>query len=684
MPVFSLTDSLFWLRFVYYGFIVFIVYYIPGSLFIRKIHLSRMLHVCLSIVLGMSMIAYQGLIFGYLHVRFMTYIVLAVCFVISIMGVKKKKHHKKEESFSINPMGWFVITIGTLLQMTTIWFTGMSLNGKAYYCCGNANDNFFYGAISQRVTHEIPPEHPGMSGELLQNYHYWSNIVVGETSRISGLPVFQLQFQYSTVLIALLACILLYAFILEIGGSPGLGLWVLFFYYFGSDAIYWLIVLLRSAPPFSMSSLEDGVGFLANYPRAMAIMIGFAALFLFFRTRKKTTLIAIISTVLLFACIAGMKIYVAMFMYFGILCLSVYDFFVNKSNTSAIIGFLVLIIFIPFYLLSNFGAGGLYFLGFWRAQNFIVQPWLNLLRLEQARVIYEQDHKWIQVVYYNVLFTAIYILAIYGTKIIGIFNTKSTLKQLSIESHIFFIPTIIISFLLGFFFNQNTGESNTFNFLVSAFVFSSIYAGLVMNNIMDNKRNKYKWILILLVIILTVPRPLYRAYKNVLNIFLKKSFTLSKNVLSSARFIRENTDSKAVFLVNPKYFKFDVEGPVFSLLVDRPMYYSGEAFLFWFKASPDEIEQRKRIVSVVFTSPNIIEVAAALKKSEIDYVIDVPTSPIGGILPASFLRNIYENFDIRILKIEKNLIPESVFVDVIESTGTSSIRINQIFSSYLL
>ncbi len=683
MPTFSLTNPIFWLQFLYYFVVVFVVYYIPGSLLLRKVSMPRIFKISLSVTLGMVLLAYQGYLFGVLHIRYLTYIYLLVCLVIWLIGQRKKDKTEIIAPFKMNWKIWAVILIGSLMQLSTIWFTGVVVKGTAYYCCGNANDNFFYGSLSREIIYSIPPEHPGMTGELLNNYHYWSNIVIGETSRISGLPVFQLQFQYSTVLISLMMGILFLGLVWQLGGIGNLGLWTIFFFYFGSDAIYWIIGLLKSAPLFSMSSLEDGPGFLANYPRAMAVMVGVAAMIMLFYVRKKSTKMTIVVTSLLFASIAGMKIYVAFFMYVGLLSVALFDAIKHKSKTSAFVGFITAALVLPVYLQTNAGAGGLYYLGFWRAQNFIVQPWLNLLRMEQARIIYEGDHKWVQVMFFNILFTAIYIVAIFGTKVVALLNTKKSIKQLPLEFHIFMFPALLTSFILGFFYNQDTGESNTFNFLISVFIFSSLYAALIMNYVTEKGHKRLGVIIALFIVFLTVPRPIYKTYRNISDLFNKRSFSISKNSLDVAIAIRNGTNPTDVFLVNPRYFKFDTEGPVFSMLLDRPMYYSGEQFLYWFKAPPREVARRKEVASTIFTSKNIIEVAAMLKQNPITYIVDTPISLIGSTTSASFLKTYYVNDDIRVIKVRVDAIPVSVFEDLIESTQASTARFNVLAAPYL-
>ena len=142
MPTFSLIDSIFWLQFLYYFLVVCIAYYIPGSLLLRQISMPRIIKISISITLGMVLFAYQGYLFGVLHIRYLTYFYVLACFVIWLHVRQKSQKTEIGVPFAMNWKIWSVILIGSFMQLSTIWFTGVVLKGTAYYCCGNANDNF--------------------------------------------------------------------------------------------------------------------------------------------------------------------------------------------------------------------------------------------------------------------------------------------------------------------------------------------------------------------------------------------------------------------------------------------------------------------------------------------------------------------------------------------------------------
>ncbi len=681
--MFSLLDWSFWFQCTRYIAVVFFAYFIPGSLILKKLQMPKLFRIPLAIVVGMVLFALQGYIFAYFNIRFAAWIYLLCCFVLWVF--LKMKDNTSHETYKGDKVALFLIILGSLAQLTTIWFSGLTIHGKTSYCCGDPNDNFFYGTISREIMYKIPPEQPGMSGEEFKNYHYWSNIVVGETARVFHIPVYQLQFQYSTLFIPFLTGLLLMALCYTIGGSVGFCRWLLFFFYFGSDAIYWILLFLRSPSIFSMSSLEDGIGFLANYPRAMAVMTATASIVLLFTARKTKDTYLIILTGLLFAIAGGMKIYVGFFCYMGLFFLALYDVIKKRQITSGLVGFVTLLFLIPIYLLVNSAAGGLFFTGFWRAQNFVVQEALHLERFEMARVIYAADHKWLQVTVFNLGFTCLFIVAIFGSKLFALFNTKKSLSQINSGVHWFFVPSICISIFLGLFFNQTTGESNTFNFIVSAFIFISLYSALAVAYWLEKvKKRLFVILLTFFVVVCTVPRSLVRVYKNVHEVIDQRGMTLPIGVLEASKQIRLRTPTYAMILVDTRPFYFDYFGPVFSMLTDRPMFFSGEAFLHWFKAPENTIIQRKATRDAIVKNADILQVAALLRSNIIDYIVTAPEQTFASTTSASFLETWYENKDVRILKIHRELIPTTIYYQIVESTKASELQYKKLIAPYFI
>jgi hypothetical protein len=663
--MFFLNSPLFWFEFVIYWVVVFLVYYIPGYLALKRLKLTDVLLVPLAITTGMILLAYQGYIFGYLNIRWMTFIYLGILFLIWLKSDFNNFRYKIgliiRSRINFSKITLIILIIGVLGQISTIWFSGVNYHGTTYYCCGNPNDNFWYGAITQQIINKYPPEAPGLSGVKLTNYHYWSNLIIAETSRISGLQPFWLQFQFNSILLVVLAGWLLIGFSNILNLNSAYKQWLLFFFYFGSDAVYWILLILGKGFDFTMSSLEDGIGFLANMPRAYAIVVFFAALnlLLIWFKRKSKWLTFVLA--ILFASLVGLKIYVGIFACIGLGFLTIYRLiFYHRTDTlwlTILTGLLAICIYLP----VNANAGSFYFIGFWRFENFIVQPALGLLRLEQARQIFAADHKWHRAIPYDILFGIIYIISTFGTKLISLIQTKKTLNKLPIEIHIFFIPGFIICTVLGLFYLQSIGSSNTFNFLVVVFILSSIYTALTLSVYIPKKINFISMTLIIIIVGLTAPRSINKIIINISQSFTTKSFTLSQDITESAEYLRNHTPRESVIATDFYNFPFDKEGPVFGVLADRSMFLSGTGILQIFQIDKNEIFKRKNIITTILRNGNLVTVGRTLKNNEIDYILTSSEALLVSTTSAIFYDKVFTNNMVTIFKVKRNKIPANIF-----------------------
>lgn len=661
--MFQLTDPIFWLGYIRYFFAVFVAYFIPGSLVIDWVAIDKRNRIPLSIVTGIVLFAAQGFIFGYFNVRFLTYVYLAVA--ESVWLVKALREYKKIRlpfTFRmpvIDRIALLIILLGSLIQLSTVWFSGIERNGAMYFCCGNQVDDLWYAGVSHQVTQSIPPQMPGLMGVTLHNYHYWSNIVVGETARIFGLPAFLVQIQYGSILLVILVPLLLYGFTTIHALSKRFFHWLLFFFYFGSDLTWLIVLMIRRASVFSMSSLEDGAGFYANIPRAYAVLVVFAILTLLSIWIKRRDMKLGIVLAVLMASLAGFKIYLGLFVYVGLIGLALYD--ITKKRWSSIyLGIMTAIFAACVYLPANSGAGGLYWTGLWRFRNFVVQPALNLVNLEQARLIFEADHKWYRTMVFDLIFAGLYIVATYGTKLIALLQSKKTLRQLPTELHIFIGSGLLASLILGTFVQQTVGGANSFNFLVTAFLFSSFYCALTLSTYLPNMNRIVATVLTVTIVVLTSVRIAWKVNENYRGLTQQWS-DFPTGMVEAINFMKNETPQLSVFLVDRRGFYFDQFTPAFATLTDRSMYFSGDRLLPLFQPDPDELTKRTFEEHIIMESDNFASVAATLKPSNIDYLIIAKSNPIVSTTSAIFLDTVFDNDVLSIVHVDRSKIPLTVF-----------------------
>lgn len=123
-----MQDIYFWLYFLLFICAVFIAFFIPGDLALRRLQLSLLPRVVLGIITGMVLWAWQGVTFGYLNLRWFTIIYLLFMTGLWLKLSFKEISNIKLNKIQVNKSNLFLfilIGVGMLLQVSVVWFTGV-------------------------------------------------------------------------------------------------------------------------------------------------------------------------------------------------------------------------------------------------------------------------------------------------------------------------------------------------------------------------------------------------------------------------------------------------------------------------------------------------------------------------------------------------------------------------------
>lgn len=657
----TLLNPFFWISFLWFFVAIFLAFFIPGDLLLKRVQLSSFQRVVLGTILGMVLWGWQGWIFGYLSLRWLSYFYLLVVVLLWLkFCIRQYSAQLIRGAFKhIDGLTSLIIFLGVTIQLSAVWFTGVGDSKGLFFCCSNLDDSILHIAITNEIVKHFPPNEPGMFDLVKQNYHYWGNLVVAELIRVFRLPLIATQYQYITVFISLFLGLSAVVFTQLVRLGKSFTYWLIFFLYFGGDSIFLLLAMLGKGVNFTMSSLEDGAKFLVNPPRAFAIVIFFAGLSLLaLWIRKKTQYYGILMA-LLFSVLVGFKIYVGIFALSGLAFLGIYyllrrDFRMLMPLVWTF--FLSLIVYLP----VNSTAGGFYFVRFWVFENFIVQPALGLIHLEQAREIFLQHKNWLRVIQYELIYVALFILAIFGTKLVGAIQSRKSLLLLPWELHTLLLGGILVSVFLGFFFQQSVaGGSNTFNFLGSIFIIGSIYSALASFYWIRKINTKLQFVIIFFLIILTIPRVAYEGFTNVKNSIEKNGYLIDNAELNLFRFLREETDKDSLIVVDHRVFLLDKSTPYISFLADRPMFLSGIGNEL--KAHGIDYTGREKMVNIIFKNNSPVVVGKILLLNKIDYILtSTQPTPFAATESARFLDLVFQNEKGELLRVSRHKIQEFI------------------------
>lgn len=152
--MFNVVDFAFWFYLLLFFLFIFFAFYIPGNILLRQLQLPFFQTMVIGVGIGVVLWGVQGVIFGYLGLRWLSYVYLLVTFLLWLRTYGRRGTFDLIQHFK----GWkpdFLLTAlvlaGSFLQLTIIWFNGFLYPDGLYFCCGNPSDNLFHLALTNQI-----------------------------------------------------------------------------------------------------------------------------------------------------------------------------------------------------------------------------------------------------------------------------------------------------------------------------------------------------------------------------------------------------------------------------------------------------------------------------------------------------------------------------------------------------
>ena len=187
-------------QFVVFVCAIFLSFYLPGFLIISLLKIkSKLTLILLANVLGIIMWAIQGYLFGYLNIRWATYLYLGITSLLAIIGHRflfVKIYSILPRIIIKNKITAILITIGIIVQLLPVAGSGLKTESGIIFFGNNAYDGLTHLGFIQSLIGHFPPIEPGSYDLPLRNYHYLSDLVIAEFSRIWKIPISLLLFQF--------------------------------------------------------------------------------------------------------------------------------------------------------------------------------------------------------------------------------------------------------------------------------------------------------------------------------------------------------------------------------------------------------------------------------------------------------------------------------------------------------
>lgn len=633
------------IRFPFLLLFAFISFYIPGSILIKRIYKSGNNLICAS-VLGAAMWGMQAWVFGWLKLRYLTYIYLLVTVILWLRLYLKEKQKLNLPGLWLKIKAEkrliFLILFGLIIQLPAAFFFGLTKENGMSLVSSMPPDLEWRASLIYQLTKAIPPTEPAMYGVIVKNYHYFGDIIIAEFIRVFHTPLIITTFQFFSILLSVFLGLSAVTFSRKYKLGRVFETTILVLLYTGGDLNPFITFILGHGFHFRMGAMESGADLLTNYPRAFATIFVFISLVLLKKWHEKQNITADLLLALLTAAAVGSKVNTGLLLVFGFITLVLF-YLIKKQPRRLLlllfIGLLVALVYLP----VNINAGGLVYTGFWRVQDYIVHPELGLSYLELARQIYTQHNNTLRVLQYNLIFLALYVFATFGVKTLSLIQTQKSLKQIPLYLHLVLTSGLLVCFILGMFFLQASGGANSFNFLSTVFIFLSIYTALSISFVITSIKYKplYYFILLILFIFTSIRSfniswSLYREYFN------NKHSAIPQSELNVYRFIKDNIPKQAVFLKGNYQL---------SYLGNKHIYFPAGGSLDVLKSHGVNTKEREDLYKKIFSEYKPEQTLNILKKKGINYIIlDYETLPIA-TLSSELYSYVYDDSVTKIIKL---------------------------------
>lgn len=493
-----------------------VAFFLPGVFFLSGSRLSPRVRLLLAPYVGMALWGVAGYIFGLIQARWLLY---PYCLIFGILGgvyvySVKPAWYPFLRLLQRNLLLLSLLFIGVISQIVVVFFMGTLVNGSMVMCCGHVPDNTLFLAITSEVVKHFPPQDPGLAGVTLQNYHILGHVVVGNLIWMFNVPLLVTTYPFFSIFLSLGLGISAIGFSVIATLPRRYMYWLLFFLYFGADAVFLLVMMLQKQFLFYFSPMESGTTFLFNYPRAFSIIglfIGLALLQHWLRHRRRS--VALLCIIIL-ASLIGYKAYTGVFVWAGMAGLFIWAVWKKDISTVLLAVSTVMLsrfVFAP----SGTGESGLFWSGMWRIHDFFAMHELGLSHWLLARQIFVEHANYIRVWWLDGWMFVIFILVTFGTKLIGMVQNKHSIQRLPGGVHAFLIWALVSNSFVGLFFLQKPGGSISVNFLITSVIMFSLYASLSMAYVWSRLPHRVYLTASVLLIILTVPRAVHSVVKHV-------------------------------------------------------------------------------------------------------------------------------------------------------------------------
>lgn len=639
----------FYTSFLIFLFATLLVFFLPGYYFISRLKLSTFGILIHSFILGFVLFAIQGFLFGLAQARYLTYVYLSLFIILTLIRLPTLiSFIKSAIRLSIDKVFVAISILGIVVQLFSIAPMGLSTKEGDIFCC-NLPDSLYHVSLTYELTKNVPPFEPGMTGVVVKNYYYLTNLINADLVRLFHLPLVQTQIEYSQLFFTVLYILIILQLSRTLKLRREVQLLVLLFALFHSDLVYLFVFVLGRGLNLDIRTLHDVTKLWFSPPRVLSAIVFFSFIDLMLICKVNSSRLLMIVLSILAGSLIGFKIYTSIFALFGLGVLCIYYLF-RKDFRLLIVFFGAMIISALLYLPINSGTQASFaFRGLGLFENFFAEPTaINFVIVEVARLYFLKANNLLLVGIIELFYFIGFITLTFGTLLFGLFNLKKTFSLLPKDFNIMITAGSLLSLALGFFFTQNPGNANTLQFLITVELFLIFFAAVAVAQLKSRLNSRIAVIFLIVVILLTGLKTVLLSYRNMENIVRGQTYLISKHQLQAVNFLRTKTPRDSIVLIDRHLTWENLEYQM-RFLSERNFFLLGKNIL---GDHGVDYSSRYELIKSLEKNTGIDQRYIELKKNSITHIWyrkDVPA--ISSVFLKKYGKKVYENKKIAIFEL---------------------------------
>lgn len=458
-------------------------FFVPGYIAVRGQVKSWLAKIFISLVLGIVLFTLTSYLSANLNMRWVPQVLVVLVFVFFIL--KKFYRDFSGFNFRIDKLGLVLLLLilaGTFFQNSITFKSGLSSDFGIGFWGPLGRDGIWHQALTIELLDHFPPGNPAFAGQPLYNYHYFYNLLIAETLRITGIPIAGLIYRFFPILFSLMLGIGSYLLAQNLFGSRKASFLAVFLVYFGGS-FGWLAEWLKTGIARGGESAfwaNQPVSFNLNPPFAVSLIIFIGVVLALKVFLDKPSFLSGASLALLSGSLTQFKVYAGVIVLGALLVISLKEFW--EKRFGFFIWFLAalaisLVVFLP----QNSGASGLLvFSPFWLVHSMTdFADRVGWVKLSQAREAYFSGRLWVKFFLVEALGLFLFVVGNLGTRAVAFLGLPWMMKQglLKKGEHLFLAAAAAISLLASLLFVQKGNPWNTIQFVYYFLYIAAIYAG---------------------------------------------------------------------------------------------------------------------------------------------------------------------------------------------------------------